>query len=597
MLLESSCAVSCGLIVYHHVVYPLTMRTIAPRTPDPAAGRPFAHDLSLTIVVPAYNEAGTIGAKIRNSALCQYPAGKLRIIIACDGCDDETAARAHEAIAQIGTASSRFEVIDFPRNRGKVAVINEVIANIEADLVALSDASAHLEPNALLLAASHFADARVGFVTGTYDSQSSDSAIRSYWSYQNAIKRAEGALGSPIGAHGAFYVIRRSEWAPLEVDTINDDVVLPMRIVQRGFNGIYDERIAIVEAEQDSLSVDIRRRRRLAAGALQQTLRLAGIANPSRPGLAFSFLSGKALRSIMPFLMLIALATNAALAMTSPAWALLLACQLAFYGGGIAGMISERVRNNSLVAALSYLVSGHVNGLVGCVNYLTGKYDKPWTRERLAKTNENFVPTLVKIGKRTLDVVVATGAFVLFALLFTPIALAIRLESKGPVFYRQLRVGLRTSSQSRLFYLTKFRTMRVDAEALSGAVWASKNDPRITRVGQFLRKTRLDELPQCMDVLRGDMSIVGPRPERPQFFNNLEMSIPFYAERTYGLKPGITGLAQVCLPYDSSIDDVRAKVLYDHAYAMQLTAPGKWLLADLGIIMRTFTVMVLGKGQ
>ena len=165
------------------------------------------------------------------------------------------------------------------------------------------------------------------------------------------------------------------------------------------------------------------------------------------------------------------------------------------------------------------------------------------------------------------------------------------------MFYRQLRVGLRTPRQSRLFYLTKFRTMRSDAEAKSGAVWASERDPRITRVGNFLRKTRLDELPQCIDVLRGDMSVVGPRPERPQFFAMLEREIPFYAERTFGVKPGITGLAQVFLPYDSSDRGCPWKVLHDHAYALRLSAPGQWLSTDLGIMIRTFAVMLLGKGR
>ena len=112
-----------------------------------------------------------------------------------------------------------------------------------------------------------------------------------------------------------------------------------------------------------------------------------------------------------------------------------------------------------------------------------------------------------------------------------------------------------------------------------------------------MRKTRLDELPQCLNVLKGDMSIVGPRPERPQFFSKLEGHIPFYIERTYGLKPGITGLAQVSQGYDTSIEDVRSKVLYDHAYALRIARPLDWLKTDLSIIFRTFTVVVLGRGQ
>jgi lipopolysaccharide/colanic/teichoic acid biosynthesis glycosyltransferase len=139
--------------------------------------------------------------------------------------------------------------------------------------------------------------------------------------------------------------------------------------------------------------------------------------------------------------------------------------------------------------------------------------------------------------------------------------------------------------------------MRTDAETKSGAVWASAADPRITRIGRFLRKTRLDELPQCINVLAGDMSIVGPRPERPQFFTELEHAIPYYVERTYGLKPGITGLAQVSQGYDESIEDVRNKVMFDHAYALSINAPLRWLYTDISIICRTFIVMVTGRGQ
>ena len=119
--------------------------------------------------------------------------------------------------------------------------------------------------------------------------------------------------------------------------------------------------------------------------------------------------------------------------------------------------------------------------------------------------------------------------------------------------------------------------MRVEAELGSGPVWAKKNDPRITKVGIFLRKTRLDELPQWLNVLKGEMSVVGPRPERPCFVKKLEDSIPFYTERTFGLRPGITGLAQVNQEPDSTIEDVRNKVLYDHAYAVRLGTWWSWI--------------------
>jgi lipopolysaccharide/colanic/teichoic acid biosynthesis glycosyltransferase len=216
--------------------------------------------------------------------------------------------------------------------------------------------------------------------------------------------------------------------------------------------------------------------------------------------------------------------------------------------------------------------------------------------KRAAVVDLTYIPPAVAHSKRVLDVVCALVALAVMLVLFVPIALAIKLTSRGPIFYRQMRVGHATASATHLFYLIKFRTMGVNAEA-NGAVWATKNDPRITKVGNFMRKTRLDELPQCINVLKGEMSVIGPRPERPSFFNKLEEAIPFYSERTYGLRPGITGLAQVNQAYDTSIEDVRNKVLYDHAYAARLTSWTEWLKTDLSIIVKTFTVMVLGQGQ
>jgi lipopolysaccharide/colanic/teichoic acid biosynthesis glycosyltransferase len=192
--------------------------------------------------------------------------------------------------------------------------------------------------------------------------------------------------------------------------------------------------------------------------------------------------------------------------------------------------------------------------------------------------------------KRVTDIVLAGTGLLLTLPLFPLIAAAIRIESRGPVFFRQLRIGKSQPDRVELFEMIKFRTMVRDAEKLSGAKWATKGDPRITRVGRFLRKSRLDELPQFINVLRGDMSLIGPRPERPGFYKKLENEIPFFAERTYGVAPGITGLAQVNQGYDTCIEDVRSKVGYDHRYALALDNPLNWLRMDMGI-------MITGRGQ
>lgn len=203
----------------------------------------------------------------------------------------------------------------------------------------------------------------------------------------------------------------------------------------------------------------------------------------------------------------------------------------------------------------------------------------------------------IRFGKRAVDIAAALLGLALTLPLWPFLALAIKLDSPGPVLFRQLRIGEARPDRVAMFFMLKFRSMRADAEKASGAVWAQKRDPRITRMGAFLRKSRLDELPQLINVLRGDMSLIGPRPERPGFYRRLNAAIPFFAERTGGLKPGITGLAQVNQGYDATLDDVRRKVAWDHAYALRLTSLRAWLAADLGIAFRTLAVMAGGRGQ
>ena len=208
-----------------------------------------------------------------------------------------------------------------------------------------------------------------------------------------------------------------------------------------------------------------------------------------------------------------------------------------------------------------------------------------------------YIPTSVAFGKRTFDIVGSLIGLTLGGCIFPLIGLAIKLDSKGPIIFRQIRVGFAGTGEPVEFWMYKFRTMRTDAEVETGPVWAKKNDPRNTHVGRFLRKARLDEIPQLYNVFRGEMSLIGPRPERPSICDDLEREIPFYIERTYGLRPGITGLAQVYQGYDETIEDVRSKVSYDHAYALSLSWPSSWLAMDLEIIWKTIGVVFTGRGQ
>lgn len=204
----------------------------------------------------------------------------------------------------------------------------------------------------------------------------------------------------------------------------------------------------------------------------------------------------------------------------------------------------------------------------------------------LARAKALRAPGVARASKRAFDVAAAVTLIVVFSWLLVLTALAIRLDSAGPSLYRQRRVG----KDGREFYIYKFRSMRVDAEK-NGAQWASTGDDRITRVGRFIRRTRIDEIPQAFNILKGEMSFVGPRPERPEFVAMLEKEIPHYHER-HCMKPGITGWAQVRHSYTATIDGARDKLCYDLFYVKHFS-----FLLDVLIVLMTVRVAVLGIGS
>jgi len=249
-------------------------------------------------------------------------------------------------------------------------------------------------------------------------------------------------------------------------------------------------------------------------------------------------------------------------------------------------------------------VSGSVNEISRILNYCgdlrVNIYLVPSLMDVISghqKTHQIFgVPLMVLLQdhmpgweaqvKRIIDVVVSFFVLVLgFPVWFTVGAL-IKITSPGPVIYKQVRVGRNWKN----YTIYKFRSMYVDAEKRRGPQWASENDPRITPTGRFIRKTRLDEIPQFFNVLKGEMSLVGPRPERPFFVEQLKQEIPWYVRRIK-MKPGITGWAQVKHKYDASIEDVKQKVLYDLYYFENMS-----LRLDLKILVRTVLVVLTGKG-
>ena len=219
---------------------------------------------------------------------------------------------------------------------------------------------------------------------------------------------------------------------------------------------------------------------------------------------------------------------------------------------------------------------------------LTGKIAVENLKPSWMIFNEGFeVSTALLLQKEIVSFLVSGVLFVLFLPLFPLIALLIKLDSKGPVFHRQERVG----QDGKLFTLWKFRSMRQDAEKQSGPVWSAKQDSRVTRVGRYLRRSRLDELPQLYNILKGDMSLVGPRPERLHFVKQLSDIIPFYNLR-HVVKPGVTGWAQIKYRYGNSVEDAVEKLQYDLFYIKNLS----WLL-DLIIIFDTAKTVLVRKGS
>jgi lipopolysaccharide/colanic/teichoic acid biosynthesis glycosyltransferase len=222
------------------------------------------------------------------------------------------------------------------------------------------------------------------------------------------------------------------------------------------------------------------------------------------------------------------------------------------------------------------------------------------TQQPVAEREDTLVPRHSEVADRVLNFTVAAIALILLAPVMALVAIAVRLTSRGPAIYVQERVGLdrrwrrhdvihsvrNEDVGGKPFRIYKFRSMRVDAEAGTGAVWATKNDPRLTPIGGFLRASRLDELPQLLNVLKGEMNIVGPRPERPTLVVQLRSQVDQYQKRQR-VKPGITGWAQINQQYDTTLDDVKSKVRYDLEYLQRKSAAH-----DLMIMARTVPVML-----
>jgi len=387
--LISICLICGFLVVYHHVGYPILLKWYSKTHPlkqvqqslrGYRSNRVDRIRPSITIIVPAFNEEKWIADKIRNLASLDYPRDRLKVVIACDGCSDNTVEQAQLTLQEAICSDTHIEVKAYPTNRGKVALINHEMLTVDSDITAMSDVSALISIDALIIANEHFRNPKTGVVNATYqlfDNQNEGES--QYWRYQNQLKQDETTLGSSLGSHGALFLFRTHLFTPLNANTINDDFILPMKIVEQGYHAAYETNMVALELEPTGQASDFKRRLRISAGNMQQAIQLVSLFNPKFKGIAFAFFSGKGLRLISPYLMIICLVSSAILA-ANPLFLGLLILQLTAYSIGLLGYLLPNLFCHKLCQWLSYLIIGHFANFVGGLRYLIGLESGHWTR-------------------------------------------------------------------------------------------------------------------------------------------------------------------------------------------------------------------------
>ena len=367
----------CSLITLFYVYagYPLLVWILARvfgRDPQRSDVTP-----TVSLLIPAYNEEAHMEAKLCNSLLLDYPKDKLEIVVASDGSTDQT-----NAIVE-SFRSQGVKLFAMRDNIGKSAMLSRTVPLLRGEVVVFSDASSELEPDALRKLVRNFADWRVGCVSGLYRLRASEDLRGQgeglYWRYETFIKRQESRLHSILGAHGAFYAIRKALFGQLDNGSINDDYLIPMRIVAQGYRAVYEPTAVSWEQESASVEGEFARRRRIAAGNCQQIVELRHLLNPLRGWVAFCFLSHKVLRTIAPLFMLALLASS--LWLPWPWSGIWFALQIAFYASALIGYLCQR--NGYLVRWLSapmYFCLGNLAILAGLSKYCFNRQHLSWER-------------------------------------------------------------------------------------------------------------------------------------------------------------------------------------------------------------------------
>ncbi len=390
MIILSIFVFACYLVLYHHIFYPYLLKYIAQKfnlvLPTISSRSYLASnsdsDLNrFSIVIPAFNEEKYIADKLQNLSMLDYPADRYEVIVLCDGCQDNTYQIASDTLSQISCQELDCQLLNFTANRGKVAVLKDGIKQSKFENIVLSDVSALLPINALLMLDAHFADNTVGAVSGAYQfAHKGSEGEQKYWQYQTVLKARESNVASVLGAHGAFYALRKKCYQEIPSDTINDDFLIPMNVIKQGYRVAYEARVAAVELEKVDLSQDMKRRLRIAAGNFQQLIYLLPLLAPKYGWNAFNFASGKALRAILPFVLLTILLCSIYLLSFHWFFVFALAMQLLIYISVMVINLSGLQPQHQFISLLCYLVNGYWTGLVGSLKYICGLQQKIWTK-------------------------------------------------------------------------------------------------------------------------------------------------------------------------------------------------------------------------
>jgi cellulose synthase/poly-beta-1,6-N-acetylglucosamine synthase-like glycosyltransferase len=401
--------IALALLVYLYAGYPLVAWWRARASPRWHQREPIVP--LVTVVVVAHNEAATIVGRIQNLLALDYPADRLDVVIASDGSTDDTVARARSHV------DPRVAVRSFRRRRGKAAVLNDVVPSARGEIVVLADARQRFESAAVQTLVSNFADPSVGAVSGELMLNAGTTAtgdgVGFYWRYEKFIRRHESRTDSTVGATGAIYAIRRPLFEPIPANTILDDVLVPMRVVRRGYRVLFDERSRAVDGPSATPHQELIRKTRTIAGLFQLFCRERWLLNPLRNRLWFETWSHKILRLAAPLLQAAIVACSVVLR-DVPFYRLMLLGQCAFYAAAIRGWMSDELRSArpdlralsresrapiySRIVAVPYAIClMNWATVVGFVRYVTGNQRVTW--ERPTPASAPMLPSMLRSSR------------------------------------------------------------------------------------------------------------------------------------------------------------------------------------------------------